>query len=140
MRECGTCKVCCTLTYVSELNKPEGMVCVHCDNGCRIYEGRPDACASYQCAWLKGDLPEAMRPDMACVMIEEYPLMVAALIAPDARLSHLAPHVMAELDRYVAAGKPVIATGQFAKLPDGMGGQEAKDILVRTVKEYRNGR
>lgn len=139
MRDCGDCTVCCTLCHVPELGKVEGAVCEHCDQGCRIYDGRPKSCASYKCEWLKGGLQEFMRPDISGAMIEVYPEMVGLLLAPGMTLNKLGSDVMQILSEYVDAGKPVIATGQAALLPKDMGGQEAKDILVRTVGEYRDG-
>jgi len=137
MRTCGDCTLCCTLTYVSELNKPERVTCEHCDKGCRIYDGRPVACASYQCAWLAGEMSDAMRPDKSHVMVERYPLMVAALLEDGYTLKDLAPETLAELEAYVTEGLPVIATGQFARLPAGMAGEEAKRRMVQTIREVR---
>jgi hypothetical protein len=137
MRECGSCTLCCTLTFVPEMDKAEGVTCEHCDKGCRIYEGRPKSCADYKCSWLKGTLPEWMRPDTSGVMVEEYPLMVAALLAPGMSLLKLSPLALAELDKFVADDKPVIATGQFAKLPSGMTAVEAKRRMMQTIREVR---
>ena len=135
MRTCGTCTLCCTLTLVPELNKPERVTCEHCDNGCRIYEGRPKACSDYQCAWLAGEMSEFMRPDLSHVMVERYPLMVAALLETNYELSDLGSMTMEALHGFVEEGLPVIATGQFAKLPVGMSAQEAKDRMVKTIRE-----
>lgn len=139
MRECKECTLCCTLCHVPELSKIEGQTCKHCNRGCLIYKARPASCASYKCAWLKNEVPESMRPDICGVMIEVHPLMVAVLLKPGQKLYELSQEVLTTLDQFVSEGKPVIATGQFAKLPIGMTGQQAKDILVQTVKEYRNG-
>ena len=137
MRSCGPCTLCCTLTYVAELDKPERVTCEHCSAGCRIYAGRPQACASYQCAWLAGEMSEAMRPDLSHVMVERYPLMVAALLEDGYAVANLPADVLAELDQYVAQGLPVIATGQFARLPVGMPAEEAKRRMVQTIREAR---
>lgn len=139
-RECGGCTACCTLTFVQELNKPEGVTCEHCSNGCLIYSGRPSACSEYKCSWLKGDMPDDQRPDKSGVMVEEYPLMVAALLLPTKKLSDLSSETLAALDVFVEQGKPVIATGQFAKLPAGMSASEAKSRMMQTIMEYRSDR
>lgn len=82
-------------------------------------------------------MPEELRPDLSGVMVEEYPQMVAALLLPDVQLRSLSPAVFNALDKFVASGKPVIASGQYARLPEGMTASEAKAIMVQTVKEYR---
>lgn len=138
-RSCGDCTVCCTLCYVPELDKGEGKKCKHCDKGCVIYESRPKSCRNYKCEWLKGELPDNMRPDKSGVMIEVYPLMVAVMLAPGHTLQTLSKEVLLALDEYVKAGKPVIATGQVVRLPEGMSPQEAKDRLVETIKKYKYG-
>jgi Fe-S-cluster containining protein len=137
MRSCGPCTACCTLTFVPELDKQEGVTCEHCDKGCRIYEGRPASCSAYQCEWLKGALPEFMRPDVCGVMVEDYPLMTAAMLTPGAKLYDLSPVTLSVLDGYLNKGKPVIATGQFARLPAGMDAVEAKRRMMQTIREYR---
>jgi hypothetical protein len=136
-RACGDCTVCCTLTFVPELNKVEGVTCINCDNGCSIYENRPTSCRGFSCAWLSGNIPEELRPDKVGVMIEEYPEMVAALLVKDKKISDFSPTLLSTINEYVEMGLPVIATGQFARLPDGMTPEEAKSRLVRTVKGVR---
>ena len=137
IRSCGDCTVCCTLCYVPEFDKAEGKKCGHCDKGCMIYKSRPESCRKYDCAWKKGEMPDSMRPHMCGVMIEVYPLMVAVMLAPGHTLQTLSKDVLLALDEYVKAGKPVIATGQFVRLPEGMSPQEAKDRLVETIKKYK---
>lgn len=48
-----------------ELHKPADVPCRHLDLGvgCRIHPDRPVHCASFQCLWLMGFGPEALRPD-----------------------------------------------------------------------------
>ena len=137
MRTCGDCTLCCTLCHVPELDKAEGVQCEHCEKGCTIYAGRPDSCVSYECAWIKEEVPEFMRPDLCGVMVEVYPLMVGAMLAPNWGINDLSRGVLQVLDEFVSSGKPVVATGQFARIPEGMTPEEAKGILIRTVKEYR---
>jgi hypothetical protein len=63
-RECGTCIACCTTMGVAELDKKAGEECVHtCDKGCAIYDSRPDACQRWNCMWIAGYLPEALKPE-----------------------------------------------------------------------------
>jgi hypothetical protein len=138
-RNCRPCTVCCTLCHIPELSKVEGVPCQHCDDGCLIYGSRPPSCVSYECEWKRGFLPEWMRPDQSGVMVEVYPRVVAALLAPGMTLSKIEPRVMAVLNEFVAAGKLVVSSGRAARIPKGMTEKEACRILVDTVREYRNG-
>jgi hypothetical protein len=93
----------------------------------------------YECAWRKGHLNYGLRPDLSGVMVEVYPQMVAALLAHGRTIASLPQEMLAAFDDFVRMGKPVVATGQFARLPEGMTAQAAKDILVKTVMENRHG-
>ena len=75
-RGCGTCTACCTVLDVPELDKPEGVPCQHLtDQGCGIYEDRPEACRNFKCGYLLriDDWPTRMRPDQSGFMIAEVP-------------------------------------------------------------------
>jgi Fe-S-cluster containining protein len=65
-RSCGPCSLCCTLLRVDELNKRAGHDCVHQrgEQGCGIYETRPQICRSYMCLWRQGGLEDDERPDL----------------------------------------------------------------------------
>jgi len=67
MNSCDGCTLCCNLEPVTtpELTKPANRWCEHCEvgKGCRIYDGRPQACRDFQCLWLASDAPPSMRPD-----------------------------------------------------------------------------
>jgi Fe-S-cluster containining protein len=65
-RSCGPCSLCCTLLRVDELNKRAGHDCVHQrgEQGCGIYETRPQICRSYMCLWRQGGLGDDERPDL----------------------------------------------------------------------------
>lgn len=73
-RECGTCTLCCKLLGVEEYKKPAGQWCGKCDRsggGCKIQDRpeRPRSCAEFNCLWLQGGLPEALRPDKTGVVV-----------------------------------------------------------------------
>lgn len=53
-RECGTCTLCCKVMSISELAKPQGQWCRHCDvgRGCQVYVERPQECRSFLCGYL----------------------------------------------------------------------------------------
>jgi uncharacterized protein len=75
MRTCGDCTYCCKVVAVTELDKPPGVWCQHCDigHGCKIYAERPGGCRAFECFWLQSGnwdeslkryrMPDEMRPD-----------------------------------------------------------------------------
>ena len=75
MRECGACTACCTRLAVAEIGKVENERCKHLtDQGCGIYETRPDECRRYFCLWADPkaeslDLPDWGRPDRTGVVL-----------------------------------------------------------------------
>lgn len=69
-RSCGPCDLCCKLPAVHwpeypELAKPANVYCRHrvAGKGCGIHPDRPMHCAAFQCLWLMGLVPQALRPD-----------------------------------------------------------------------------
>jgi hypothetical protein len=65
-RTCGSCTACCVPFVIEELDKPGGVPCVHLrpdGGGCGRYHTRPEPCRRFECLWLRGLVPEAMRPD-----------------------------------------------------------------------------
>jgi hypothetical protein len=73
-RACGECNVCCVALTIDEpaLRKPQGYRCRNArpDNGCAIYETRPDTCRTFFCGWrqLKW-VRETLRPDLSGVLV-----------------------------------------------------------------------
>jgi hypothetical protein len=74
---CGTCTLCCKVMGVTELTKPRGVWCEHCDKGrgCDIYVERPESCRVYECAWLQSQsradpMPAEQRPDRSKVVLD----------------------------------------------------------------------
>jgi hypothetical protein len=55
VRQCGDCGLCCKLLAVDEIDKPPHQWCDHFvpGSGCGVYEGRPQACSTFQCIWLR---------------------------------------------------------------------------------------
>lgn len=116
-RTCGPCTVCCTQTRVPELNKSERVRCSNCESGCTIYDIRPMSCRQFECAWLKGQMPDEMRPDLSGVMVEDYDRFMFAMADSDEWMTH-----KSVLDKYVMDGKPVVIgtlNGNHMILPDG---------------------
>lgn len=72
-RPCGECTACCMALEVSELKKPNGVMCQHAGNGCSIYPERPKSCKAYLCGWKIGmGLPE-QRPDKLGLVLSPVP-------------------------------------------------------------------
>jgi len=74
MRDCGECNACCKLPGLPEMGKGTWEWCSHCriggTEGCGIYDSRPSACSSFNCAWRADDtLAEHMRPDKCRMMV-----------------------------------------------------------------------
>src|SRR6185437_7109688 len=73
-RECGACTACCReLTIESDaLRKVQGVLCVHCtpEQGCGIYQTRPDACRDWYCQWRRyAWLDDSWRPDRSGLLL-----------------------------------------------------------------------
>lgn len=73
-RVCGPCNVCCTALTIDDpaLRKLQGHRCPNSlpDNGCGIYEHRPDVCRAFHCGWrLLKWVRESLRPDVSQVLV-----------------------------------------------------------------------
>ena len=71
-RECGECTECCVMLEIPALKKPKKTKCSllkkDC-SGCGDYEGRPQDCRGFQCAWSENQLPIDHRPDKIGIMV-----------------------------------------------------------------------
>lgn len=71
MNKCGTCKACCNIYDIKELDKPTHTLCEHhTGKGCGIYKSRPIACMTYKCGYLANNWREELRPDKCGVIID----------------------------------------------------------------------
>jgi hypothetical protein len=64
--------MCCKILGITELQKPVGKWCPHCDigKGCKIYDQRPDECRTFLCGWLIDDrLSEVWKPDRSKIVL-----------------------------------------------------------------------
>lgn len=71
--DCLGCMACCESLPINDikLTKPEGVLCVHCDNGCSIYDDRPESCRNFDCMYnLAADMDISLRPDKLNVIFE----------------------------------------------------------------------
>jgi len=74
-KTCGDCSECCKGHLHGEVyghKFTKGVPCHYHDNGCSIYENRPESpCKTYQCFWLKDEkfkVPMWLRPDKSGVI------------------------------------------------------------------------
>lgn len=54
------------------MRKLPGVVCEHCniENGCEIYETRPNVCRAYYCLWRSlPEMEDAWRPDLSGILM-----------------------------------------------------------------------
>lgn len=74
MRTCDGCDACCVLWSIGEPNvtKLAGERCPNLDGDglCRMYSDRPPTCSSYECLWLRGELPEEYQPALTGVTVD----------------------------------------------------------------------
>lgn len=86
-RQCGACTACCHVLEIDdpELQKPAGVLCRHCRNGCSIYERRPQVCRDWLCMWREfpGLFDESWRPDRSGVLMR-----MAEIDASDIRVPY----------------------------------------------------
>jgi Fe-S-cluster containining protein len=71
-RSCGGCTMCCKVLGITELQKPVGTWCPHCDigKGCKIYSNRPEECRTFFCLWLvDARFSEAWKPDRSKMVL-----------------------------------------------------------------------
>lgn len=72
-RQCGGCTACCSVMAIDkpDIQKPAGVLCRFCQNGCTIYETRPHVCQGFYCGWRQLPiLDDRWRPDRSGVFVE----------------------------------------------------------------------
>jgi hypothetical protein len=114
--------MCCTVTEVPELQKPQGQTCQHCQADCTIYDERPESCRSFACAWLAGEMPDWMRPDRVDAMVERLPdvPVVIVLPKPGRETTWRTTQVVDVLkQQYQGKGVAVVASDRMVLVPDG---------------------
>jgi len=92
MGECSNCKVCCTLSVVTELDKKAGETCSKCTtSGCSIYGNHPQVCKDFECAYYQGGTNEELRPDKCGVMFfKKTDRIFCGIKVPDIQVTDLA--------------------------------------------------
>ncbi|MBV1705047.1 MAG: hypothetical protein KGI57_01685 [Hyphomicrobiales bacterium] len=113
-KACGSCKMCCQVLEIPELDKPAGPDCPNCAgrNGCAIYDARPNVCREFECEWLgERSLGPRLRPDLCGVIFfvdpdtDEY----RAVSHPAKPMAFRAPEVFKHLVAMAKAGHVVVA-------------------------------
>jgi hypothetical protein len=77
-RQCGGCRLCCSLVPVASLDKGAGERCKHQSHarGCKVYHkpGMPSECMLWNCRWLvEDDTADLSRPDRSHYVIDVAP-------------------------------------------------------------------
>lgn len=84
MRQCGDCRLCCSLLPVRSVNKPANTKCVHQSHarGCKVYAklfSVSPECAIWTCRWLtNSDADDLRRPDRSHYVIDVMPDFIRA--------------------------------------------------------------
>jgi len=141
-RDCGTCKACCTLMPVVELDKAPSLACKHLNpqegKGCTAYETRPESCRSWACVWRSGSnvVEPVERPDRLGVMLDTLrPLpgqpRLDVLLAYETREGGFAA-ADAALSRMARKRAIVFMTGE----PKVFGTQGAVDAFLSGAPEF----
>ena len=75
-KSCGSCTMCCKSLEIDHFKKPMGVMCSHCvnNNGCTIYDTRPDVCREFLCEWIMDrTMSQVLRPDKIGTIFMEDP-------------------------------------------------------------------
>ena len=107
-RECGKCNLCCKLLRISEIKKPPGRSCDHakCGKGWAIYDNRPQSCRDFNCLWLQGAWPEALKPNKTKVVpgTTADRSSVILYVDSDTPSAYRSPEMIKVLDKLLNAG------------------------------------
>ena len=84
-RSCGNCTLCCKLLGITEIDKPRGEWCRHCEvgSGCGIYADRPSECRDFYCVYLTSPMMDR----------HWFPARSKMVVAPECDGERIAVHV-----------------------------------------------
>lgn len=139
MGECGDCTACCTLSYVKEINKEAWDTCKFCkNNGCSIYNERPQDCRDFECAYLQGANNIELRPDKCGIMFfKKNDRIFCGALVPDVPITDIA---RGQIEAFKQQGFSVILLKQFAKpLLDLAEGHDKEEIWKEYINSLMNG-
>ncbi len=165
-RVCGACNVCCVALTIDDpaLQKPQGYRCRNAtrENGCAIYDTRPQTCRSFFCGWRKLKwIRPGLRPDVSGVLVRLHgeisasgqarqgimvTLLTNAALKAEGLAESVAAAVSAGLPVYLHVPGPPGYTASRAKMNDILGDAvHARDkaailaILRRARAQGRSG-
>lgn len=124
--------MCCKVTRVPELNKPEKKMCNHCDGGCTIYDDRPKSCMDFKCAWLSGDLGDDMRPDKVGFMVEVLPYSSVVFV------TSINDNTLIDMEQsfgpYINGGVSVVASNGYALIAKGATADSVRSAVISSAR------
>ena len=106
--ECGNCTACCRDLELHEIPSAIGELCKHCtEDGCSIYEDRPEECKKFRCMWLQMEnAGKELRPDICGVIFSrKSDDIIAGRLATGRKLNSL---VMGQINSFKCEGFSVI--------------------------------
>lgn len=110
IQDCGECNLCCKLLETHDVPSPIGEYCKLCtDQGCSIYEERPNECREYQCMWTQMPKQYArieMRPDQCGIIFDKQSdNVITARLEEDRKISQL---VMGQIQSFMREGYSIL--------------------------------
>ena len=133
--ECGECTVCCILPALEVLNKRAGEKCINCNNGCTIYETRPEPCKEFRCIYHQNEVVNiALRPDKCGVMFE---LVADDLVVGTIDQTIETKHLMGQIRNFRKEGMNVVILDNGEPTVYQQEGIDPKDILDRVYNIAR---
>lgn len=70
-RYCMDCQQCCTVYHIDGLKSAREPCNNLTDDGCSIYNSRPDNCKNFQCMWSSGLGKEEDNPKLSGIILEK---------------------------------------------------------------------
>ncbi|MCK5615602.1 hypothetical protein KAR91_77775 [Candidatus Pacearchaeota archaeon] len=111
-----------------ELNKPEGLSCPHCKDGCNVYNMRPQSCVDFKCEWIKGNTE--IDPQEICLeKLPDVPVVLALTRNKKALFDN-----EEQLKEYLEKGIAVVSCYRTVLLPGGITGKEVMDHVKNAAK------
>lgn len=157
-RTCGSCKMCCYLLPVRELDKGANQRCKHeCAGGCAVYQrsAMPDSCHLWNCMWLirPENTANVQRPDIAGFVIDVVPDFITVIhpetqahiqlpvvqvwVDPTRPDAHRDPALRAYLERCAAGGYAAMIRYSeregFVLFAPLFGGGQWREVAGRTT-------
>lgn len=142
MRECGECTLCCKMAKINTYKSPEGKYCKHCEinKGCKIYVDRPYECSSFECAWLKGNIPEKFYPKNCGFLVEQITDNVCVIIVdPIYKKKWDTPELEELTDIMKTKGISSVINSGYIKLANNMTVSDAQKSVLDFMRNRNYG-